>query len=71
MEHLDDPELDEYADPEQVEGVENFLATNQVGLFKPPPSAPLSWVLDVFNPDLLSALDEHDRIQRLLCQPES
>lgn len=70
VEHLDDPELDEYADPEQVEGVENFLATNQVGLFKPPPSAPLSWVLDVFNPDLLSALDEHDRIQRLLCQPE-
>jgi hypothetical protein len=65
----EDPELDDLVDPAQVQGVTDFLAMNQVAIFRPPPSAPLTTSVDVFDPDLLTALDGHHRIRKQLRQP--
>ncbi|ABS06008.1 hypothetical protein [Kineococcus radiotolerans] len=67
---LDDPDLDDLGDPEQVQGVQDFLAESQVGLFKPPPSIRLDRLVDVFNQRLLAALDSHHRIRSELSKPE-
>ncbi len=67
---LDAPELGDLHDPEQVQGVSDFLAVNQVAVFKPPPSAPLTRSVDVFDPDLLAALDSHHRVREQLSRPE-
>lgn len=66
---LDAPGLAGAVDPERVEGVEAFLATNKVGLFIPSEQVPLTKLVDVFDPDLLAALDKHHRLRPHLNRP--
>lgn len=67
---LDASELSDLADPEQVQGVADFLAANQVATFEPSPSRPTTRSVDVFHPDLLSALDGHHGVRAQLARQE-
>ena len=67
---LDDPALADLVDPAQAAGIEGFLAVNQVAVFIATPRAPLSALVDVFDPALLAALDGHHRIRAQLDRPE-
>lgn len=67
---LDDPALTDLADPTPVDGIAAFLATNKVATFTPAPGAPLDKLVDVFDPVLLAALDDHRKIRELLDRPE-
>ncbi len=67
---LDHRALRDLVDPTKSAEVEGFLATNKVAVFMPPENAPVGRLVDVFNPDLLAALDSHHRIREQLCRRE-
>jgi hypothetical protein len=67
---LDDPALTGLVDPGQAAAVEDFLATNKVATFGAPSKAVLSKLVDVFDPDLLAALDNHHWIRAELGRQE-
>lgn len=67
---LEDPALVDLVDPTPTEGLAAFLATNKVALFTPAPGAPLDALVDVFDPDLLAALDGHHRVREQLRRPQ-
>ncbi len=68
---LDDPALADLVDPEQAAALEDFLARNKVAVFGAPSGAVLRKLVDVFDPAVLAALDDHHWIRDHLGRPET